>query len=177
MKNEMVDQTDLIVNLIEKIDESLPYKGPGKLYGLAEVINGRDNEVFPVTIPLRERINPKDTWKIQTYHRQMTSQRGDTSLEFGTQKTFLLTMRNVIIANPEYGEDFIYEYLNEFPEQVAINGAYGVILEPAQIEHDHMVIANAEFGQAWEDKHRLTKNFWSVTYVLQLTISPDCGGR
>ncbi len=170
----MIDQTDFVKILIGKIDAELPVKGSSKLYGLAEVINGRDNEVFPVTIPLRTRINPKDTWKLQTYHRQLNSQRGDTSMEFGLNKKFLLTIRHVVIADPEFGEDYIYHYLNDWPDQVATTGAYGVILEPAQIEHDHMAIAAVEFGQAWEDKHRLTKNFWAVQYVLEVTLSPEC---
>jgi len=165
--------TDALKNIITGIDKWYATKLTGKFYGIAELIN-KQAERFPVTIATqRDRINPADTWQLQTYHRILNSTQLPTQEEFGKNLAYQITVRMVIITNVNMGEDFIYRMLNLLPTQVRINGAYAVVEDGAQVNNDHESIAATEFGQMFEDKHRLTKNIWSVDYNLSLTYCID----
>jgi hypothetical protein len=161
--------TDLIKNIINAIDRSLAMSYSGKYYGVAELVNSQA-ERFPVTIATRrDRINPADTWQLQTYHRILNSVQLPTQEEFGRDLAYQITVRMVIITNVDLGEDFIYRFANDMPAQINEASGFGILEDGIQINNDHEAIATQEFGQAWEDKHRLTKNIWAVDYNISLT--------
>jgi hypothetical protein len=162
--------TDQIKEIINRIDQILQSQFTGKYHGLCELANGQA-ELFPVTIATkRERVNPSDTWQLQTYHRIITSSRTTGLNEFGTEQSFLVPVRMVVINNPNMGEDFIFRLAKSLPNLVTIPDAYAIIDDVLNISHDHQAIATVEFGTAWEDKHRLTKNISTIEYTLTLTL-------
>jgi len=161
--------TDNLKNIIEAIDKNYASKFTGKFYGIAELVNGQA-ERFPVTVATkRDRINPADTWQLQTYHRVLNSIELPQTETFGLERSYQQTFIMVVIANVNLGEDFIYRFAAKLPNLVKFSGGYTVLADGMNINSDHEAIAQSEFGQAWEDKHRLVKNIWTVTYNLTIT--------
>lgn len=161
--------TDALKNIITAIDKSLALKYSGKFYGIAELIN-KQAERFPVTIATqRDRINPADTWQLQTYHRILNSLQLPNQDGFGKSLAYNITVKMVVITNVNLGEDFIYRFANSMPTLIKGVNSFAVLEDGLTINNDHEAIASTEFGQMFEDKHRLTKNIWSVDYPLTLT--------
>lgn len=161
---------DSLKEIINKVDSVLQAKFTGKYYGLCELVNGQA-ELYPVTMATRrDRVNPADTWQLQVYHRIITSTRASGVEEFGRDQKFLIPVRLVVINNPGMGEDFIFRLAQSLPDAVSVEGSYAVLEDSLNISHDHQGIASIEFGSAWEDKHRLTKNISTIEYTLTLTV-------
>lgn len=158
--------TDNLKNVIDSIDKELQKEFTGKFYGIAEIVNSQA-ERFPVTIATRrDRINPADTWQLQTYHRILNSVALPSTESFGTEQRYNQSVMMVVIANVNLGESFIYRFANKLPQVIIFDGGYTVTQDGLSINADHEAIAQTEFGTAWEDKHRLIKNIWVITYNL-----------
>lgn len=164
--------TDILIDQINAFDQYMKTLFTGKFYGMAELVNGQ-GEMYPVTVHAakRDRISPADTWQLQTHHRVLTANKVPNAELFGRSKEYLIQMRLVVIANPNMGEGFILRFIDKFPDQVVTPGGYSIVEDILQASFDHPAIAQAEFGSAWEDKHRLTKNFWAINYTLRLNTS------
>lgn len=162
---------DLLKALITDIDLGLSMFFTGKYYGLAELVNGQA-ERYPVTIhnAKRDRINPADTWQLQTYHRILNSTEVSNTENFGREKTYDQIMRMIVITNVNLGESFAWKLLDVMPEQVSSAAGYGVVMDASIINNDHEGIVTTEFGNIPEDKHRLQKNIIAIDYTLKVTL-------
>ena len=162
--------TDLVYDLITAIDQKLSRKFNGKFYGLCELVNGQA-ERYPVTsvAKKRERVNPADTWQLQTYHRLGPVVQAPSEENFGRQITLQQNIILTVIANASLGEFLIHKIAKALPDLISSSHGYSVMEDGYTINNDHQSIATAEFGSAWEDKHRLQKNIWQIEYVLNIT--------
>jgi hypothetical protein len=162
--------TDLVYDLIAKIDQKLSRRFTGKFYGLCEVVNG-PGERYPVTCVAkkRERVNPADTWQLQTYHTLGSVVQLPTEDNFGRDITLQQDVTLTVIANVSLGEYLIHKIAKALPDLVRSTHGYSVLENGYTINTDHQSIAVAEFGNIPEDKHRLQKNIWQIGYTLNIT--------
>src|SRR6478736_692460 len=151
--------TDLVYDLIAKIDQKLSRSFTGKFYGLCELVNGQGQR-YPVTsvAKKRDKVNPADTWQLQTYHRLGQGVQLPNEENFGRAITMQQNLILTVIANVELGETLIHKIARYLPDLVKTTHGYSVLEDGYTINNDHESIAASEFGQAWEDKHRLQKN-------------------
>ncbi len=161
---------DLVYDLVAAIDQKLSRKFTGKFYGLCELVNGQA-ERYPVTsvAKRRDRVNPADTWQLQTYHRLGIGTELPNDENFGRQTTIQQVLILTIIANVNLGEYLVHKIAKALPALTKNLHGYAVLEDGYTINNDHQSIATSEFGNAWEDKHRLQKNMWQITYTLNIT--------
>lgn len=161
--------TDQLKQIIIAINAQLGNKFTGKYYGICEVVNSQA-ERYPVTIGTkRDRVSPADTWQLQVYFKVANALQLPTQEEFGTNVAFQQTLNMIVIANVNLGEDFIYRIAKAIPMLINVTGGYSVLEDGMTINTNHEALATADFGSAFEDKHRLVKNIWSVDFNLSLT--------
>lgn len=135
--------TDLLTDIVNKIELGLQSKFTGKYYGLTEIFNAQ-SQTYPVTTTLqRLRISPADTWQLQIYHRALNLTR-TPDLEFGKNKNYAQQMRMVIIANINLGEDLGHKILNALPLQVVVSPNSAVV-DTTEVLSNDAAIATTEF--------------------------------
>src|SRR6478736_3703358 len=116
--------TDLVYDLIAKIDQKLSRSFTGKFSGLCELVNGQGQR-YPVTsvAKKRDRVNPADTWGLQTYHRLGSVTQLPSEEDFGRQITMQQNVILTVIANVDMGEYLIHKIAKALPLQVkSVNG-------------------------------------------------------
>lgn len=109
------------------------------------------NFIFWIRIPGRVSItqSDEDSWGLKQGKRQN------------------LALRIVIAHRNNLGENLVYNLVEDFPENIFIQGFQFVFLDATgEVDNDHETIHNTELGKTNYEKHRFT---WNI-YVINLNV-------
>jgi hypothetical protein len=160
--------------ICDKLDDALLESFPNdgiKFAGLCQLVT-KTNQPHPVTIEDNKQISIDDKWSVIAYHRLNGDAGFDQSDEqdFGrsTGRKLIQPMIMVVATKKEKGEEWIYGFMQEFPESLndsSLSETYEFIdIDSMSLEVDHEGIYNREFGEGNYEKHRIPWNLWGIKY-------------
>lgn len=171
-----------MTEIIEAIDAWTASRYPTytkRLYGFCELMHktageGGVDQVFPVTIPLREQVSIDDKKNFITWMRwaQPVTYENSEEWSFGNEDTRVATIpiRLVLAHRTTLGEDLVFDFANNLPTKFTVSGFQFVFTNVTiSIDPDHEAIMQQELGPAnyiTYEKHRFT---WNV-YVLTINV-------
>lgn len=116
-----------------------------------EQVSLNDEKDFIFWIRTVGRASPvptEDTWGIKPF------------------RNLSLPIRIVIAHKVEFGENLVYQLLNDFPSSFVVPGYEFMYLENIEVDPDHEVIHDTELGKTNYEKHRFP---WNI-YVINMNI-------
>ncbi len=165
---------DKLKDVVSLFDTIMADQFTGQPYGLSEQFTS-NSETYPATISAkRQKIAPSDSFQLQTYHRILNSVQLPSENDFGNRESIDQNMLLVIISDVKLGEDFVHRFVKAMPYYLQIVGLYATVRDGLVINPDSQTIGQNEFGTAWLDKYRVTKNIFTVSYTLTMV---DCDSK
>lgn len=116
------------------------------------------NFIFWIRIPGKVSITPsdEDSWGLKQGKRQN------------------LGLRIVIAHRNNLGENLVYNLVEDFPENIFIQGFQFVFLDATgEVDNDHETIHNTELGKTNYEKHRFTWNIYTINLNVQFIPCTD----
>lgn len=85
-----------------------------------------------------------------------------------------LPLRIVIAHRNNFGEDLVYQLVEDLPEQITIHGIDMVFIDSiGEVNDDHETIHNEELGATNYEKHRFTWNIYTINLNVQFVPCTD----
>lgn len=144
--------------------------------GLCQLVNKGD-QAHPVTIYDNKQVSIQGNWDVLCYHR--VNGKADfvesDEQDFGrsTGRKVVQPMRTVVAHKVKKGEEWIYDFLNGWPESLDVEDGGGLdlyefvdIIEMG-LDIDQEGIYNTEFGGGDYEKHRIPWNIYAIEYNIQ----------
>jgi len=148
-----------------------------KLYGFCELMKktageGKTEQVFPVTIPNRDKVSIDDRYNLITWIRWVQPVTYDASEDwsFGRSEARLgiLPLRIIFANKTILGEDLVFDFINAFPSKFTVPGFQLVFVDgKPTIDPDHETIYTTELSNTVYEKHRFTWNIYAVNLTIQ----------
>lgn len=156
-----------------------------KLWGYCELMT-RQDQVMPVTINGRDQVSLNDNYDLVTWIRREGNKALVNEIEgndwgFGLKQGLVQTqsVRIVVAHKIAIGEDFIEDFLKEFPITLDVDG-YSIVSvnkNGITVDPDHETVYRTELGATNYEKHRFTWNVYAVIvpieYIPCSLVSPD----
>lgn len=177
-----------MTNIIEAIDDWTQDRYAAyntKLFGFCELMHktageGKEDQVFPVTIPGRQQVSIKDTYDFITWIRWIQPATYEVSEDwtFGNSeaRVGVLPLRIVLAHKTSLGENLVFDFINAFPSKFDVDGFQFVFTNAAlSADPDHETIVNTELGPAnyiVYEKHRVTWNVYVINVNAQFMECP-----
>lgn len=150
-----------------------------KAYGLCELVQ-KDDKPNPVTVtPINNTRTPAqihDRFNGIFYHRLLYSNYvEDLDHSFGDQlrKKFTVRMRVVVAYKIKLGEEFMFEFVAEFPEKLStteLTDYKFVHLGQGNLIADHEAVFIQEYGNNSYEKHRTSWNIFALEYDIDFIL-------
>lgn len=170
-----------MTDIIEQIDvwTTDEYSSVNKLlFGYCELMRktaGGNEQLMPVTIPERKQVSLNDRYDLVTWIRLPGTIQPRNDID-GSQWGFGLddgpvqraTLRMIVAHKVTLGENFIINFIKNFPSLLEVNG-YDIISvdRPGiSVDADHEAVYRAELSDTVYEKHRFT---WNI-YALAINI-------
>lgn len=165
-----------MTDIIEYIDSKMSTCYPDfKLWGLAEIID-KSNDRFPVTTQRRDKVCLDDAYDCVVWHREIsanTTESDDFSFGLNIEKQFNVTIRTIVAYKVELGEDFKFEFVNNFPQKIDAAGYNFIEVFPGNMNLDHEAIAQEEQIHTQYNKHRVCWNIFTFENDFLFVLCPD----
>lgn len=149
-----------------------------KLWGYCELMT-RQDQVMPVTINGREQVTLDDNYDLITWIRRDGSKTLGNEIEgndwgFGVKQGIVQTqsVRIVVAHKIAIGEDFMEDFVKEFPTTLDVDG-YSIVSvnkNGITIDPDHEAVYRTELGATNYEKHRFLWNVYAL--IVQLEYIP-----
>lgn len=149
-----------------------------KLFGYSELMRktaGGTDQLMPVTIPERKQVSLNDKYNLITWVRLPGQIQPRTDIQgsdwgFGLDDSPVqrATIRMIVAHKIELGENFIVNFIQNFPSTLEATG-YSFISVDRQnisVDADHESVYRAEMSETVYEKHRFT---WNI-YALSINI-------
>lgn len=126
--------------------------------GLQVSLDDQYNFIFWIRLPGKVSISlsEDDSWGLKQGKRQN------------------LNLRIVIAHRNNLGENLVYDLVEDFPENIFIQGFQFVFLDAqGEVDNDHETIHNTELGKTNYEKHRFTWNIYTINLNVQFIPCTD----
>jgi hypothetical protein len=90
-----------------------------------------------------------------------------------THRRLSLPIRIVIAHKVEFGENLVYQLLNDFPISFVVAGYEYMDLENIEVDPDHEVIHDTELGKTNYEKHRFPWNIYVINMNIEFAMCVD----
>lgn len=151
-----------------------------KFNGLCQMVSKVD-QVHPVTIEDNKQVSIDDKWDVIMFHRLngqgnfIGSDGTDEDQGFGrtTRRAFSQPMRTIIAHKVNKGEEWIYDFLEQWPEEINVKDSAGINIydfvdfEDLNIDTDQESIYINEWGNNSYEKHRIPWNIYALEYNVE----------
>lgn len=154
-----------------------------KLYGFCELMKktsgeGSAEQVFPVTIPNRDKVSLDDRYNFITWMRWISPVGYEINEDwsFGKSEARVgnLQLRVVLAHKTTLGENVVFDFINAFPSKFSISGFQFVhVMGTPAIDPDHETIYTTELSNTVYEKHRFTWNIYAVNINIQFLQCKD----
>lgn len=146
-----------------------------KYWGLAE-LTWKSKDRFPVTIPDRDKVCLDEAYDCVVWHREVNASQFENEedawgLEIPTE--FRVALRTIVAYKVELGEEFKYEFANNYPKDLFISGYDQLEFVASRFDVDHEKIVKEEEIHTQYNQHRLCWNIFTFEYDVQFILCPD----
>lgn len=167
-------------DICDKLDAELLALFPNdgiNFAGLCQLV-GKGDQPHPVTVEDNKQISIDDRWDVLLYHRLngtaqfVTSDEEEQDFGRSTGRVFSQPMITVIVHKVKKGEEWIYDFLQGWPEDVSVTNANGgliydfVDIDEIALDTEQEEIYSREFGATDYEKHRIPWNIYAVEYSI-----------
>jgi hypothetical protein len=170
-----------LVKIFDNIDQTLQaaFKNSGlKAYGLCELVE-KDKKPNPVSV----EVKPNKTRELAQIHDRYDgifshrivggSFTDDDDFTFGKRaaRRFSGRARTVLAYKIKLGEDFIFSFVNTFPDRVSSLSEYKFVhLSQGTLIADHEAVYIQEYGNNSYEKHRTSWNIYAFEYDIEFIL-------
>lgn len=165
-----------MTDIIDYIDSKMSICYPDfKFWGLAEIID-KSKDRFPVTAQTREKVCLDEDYDCVVWHREISAnaiESEDFSFGLNIEKQFNVTIRTIVAYKVEIGEDFKFEFFNNFPYDINVSGYKFLETTPGAINLDHEAVVQEEQIHTQYNKHRICWNIFTLENEFQFVLCPD----
>lgn len=145
-----------------------------KFWGLAELTD-KSKDRFPVTVNGREKVCLDEDYDCLVWHREISVQRFENEdLAFGLNvpTEFRVNMRTIVGYKIGLGEEFKYEFANEFPKDFDFPGFDKLGMFPTSMNVDREAVARIEEIHI-QYEQLLCWNLFSFDNEIQFVLCPE----
>lgn len=145
-----------------------------KFWGLAELTN-KSKDRFPVTVNGRDKVCLDEDYDCLVWHREISVQRIENEdLAFGLNipTEYRVALRTVVGYKIELGEEFKYEFAENFPRNIDLPGFEKLEVVPTIMVVDREQVARTEEIHI-QYEQLLCWNLFSFENEIQFVLCPE----
>lgn len=160
-----------------------------KLFGFCELTNRTvDNKTQPIPATIngtsdRQKVSLDDRFKFMTWIRLEDITRSsnvingdDWAFGFDEGKVKSTNFRFILAHTVDLGEDLVYNFVDDLPNVINVDGYKLVFIDKNQItvDTDHEAIYRTELGDTVYEKHRFKWNIYAISLLCEYILGRDC---